>query len=194
VERFTGRKLDFQRDVRAGFGDYVQIKTNPRQMNSSEARTRGCIVLMPLSNISGTFRMYSVDKGTIIDADNWTALPTPDVVIDKMNQWAIQDHKTPRAKLIKEVRNATPEDQTVMPREWEELVNAHREKLASILEGTPTHLPVDPPMATDPSENERDMEFPVAENNTVGSEDVLVPGTVREAEHTPTEEKGNDVT
>ena len=52
VERFTGRKLDFQRDVRAGFGDYVQIKTNPRQMNSSEARTRGCIVLMPLSNIS----------------------------------------------------------------------------------------------------------------------------------------------
>ncbi len=105
-----------------------------------------------------------------------------------MNQWAIQEQKTLRTKLIKEVRNATPEDQTVMLREWGELVNAHREKLASILEGTPLHPPADPAMILDTPENVRDEENLVGENNSeTASETVQVPGTVGEAEHTPTE-------
>ena len=97
IERFTGRKLDFSRDVRAGFGDYVQIKVNPKHMNTAEPRTRGCIMLMPTNNLSGTHSLYSLDKGTKINADNWVALPTPDIVIEKMNQLALDEEK-PKVK------------------------------------------------------------------------------------------------
>ena len=106
IERFMGRKIDFHRDVRAGFGDYVQIKTNPKHMNTSEQRTRGCIVLMPTNNLSGTHALYSLDKGTRINADNWVALPTPDIVIEKMNSIAKEEEKvkvkTNRKKLTVE--------------------------------------------------------------------------------------------
>lgn len=97
TERFTGKKLNFSKDVRVGFGDYVQIKTNSRS-NTMESRTRGCIALIPLSSSTGTHLFFSLDKGTLIRADSWTALPTPDIVINQMNRFFERIESTKKKK------------------------------------------------------------------------------------------------
>jgi hypothetical protein len=46
-EAFTGNKTDFNRDVRIGFGEYVQV-ININQDNSMKERTVSCLSLIPL--------------------------------------------------------------------------------------------------------------------------------------------------
>jgi hypothetical protein len=100
-EKFIGRKINFLKEIRVGFGDYVHIKTKSKS-NSMEERTRGCIALMPLNTLSGTHLFFSLDKGTIIRADSWVALPTPDIVIRHMDRYAevqLQIHTGIKTKL-----------------------------------------------------------------------------------------------
>lgn len=53
-EGFTGRKVDFKRDLRIGFGDYAQVYNPYVQKNSTEARTIGAIALCPTGNLQGS--------------------------------------------------------------------------------------------------------------------------------------------
>ena len=57
-EKFKGIKLDFIRDIRLGFGDYVQCINNIGRKNTSAARTVGCIALCPTNNLPGSFMLW----------------------------------------------------------------------------------------------------------------------------------------
>lgn len=87
-EIFTGRKLDFKRDLKLCFGEYVQAKNPAVQKNSLAARTDGCIVMLPTNNIQGSVRMYSLRTKSIVTRDRFTLLPMPTEVIDHMNREA----------------------------------------------------------------------------------------------------------
>ena len=89
MEALTGRKVDYKRDVRVGFGDYVQIKTKPTKSSSMEERTRGCIALYPVGSLTGTHVFFSLDKGTKVRADHFVRCPTPDIVISAMNNYVV---------------------------------------------------------------------------------------------------------
>jgi hypothetical protein len=86
-ELYTGIKPDFSKDVKGlSFGDYVQAHEDyEKSTNLPRERTRGCIALYPKGNSVGTWKFYSLLTLQEITRDNWTKLPIPDIVIEKMN-------------------------------------------------------------------------------------------------------------
>ena len=94
-ELFTGIKLDYNRDVRnLAFGSYVQAHEDfDNNTNLPRERTRGCIALYPKCNSAGSWKFYSLKTNLEITRDNWTSLPAPDVVIDRVNTLYEADEK-----------------------------------------------------------------------------------------------------
>ena len=86
-EMYTGIKADYKRDVRGlSFGEYVQAHEDYDQnTNLPRERTRGCIALYPKGNAGGSWKFYSLKTNMEITRDNWTILPIPDIVIDRVN-------------------------------------------------------------------------------------------------------------
>jgi hypothetical protein len=62
IELFKGRKIDYKRDVRIGFGEYVQaLNPNITHRNSMTPRTTdGAMPLIPVGNLQGSVRFYSL--------------------------------------------------------------------------------------------------------------------------------------
>jgi hypothetical protein len=93
IELFKGRKIDYKRDVRIGFGEYVQaLNPNITIRNSMVPRTDGAISLLPTGNLQGSVRFYSLSTKKIIVRDHWTAIPMPQVVIDHLNNLALTSY------------------------------------------------------------------------------------------------------
>ena len=89
-EKFSGMKFKASRDLRFGFGDYVQADL-PTTDSSMKGRTHGCIAGVPLGNKSGSMRMYSLATGRLVMRTHLTVLPLPDVVITHLNKTARAD-------------------------------------------------------------------------------------------------------
>jgi len=68
-ERFLGRKIDYQRDLRVGFGDYVQTYTPNIIKNSMTSRTEGAIALLPLGNLAGSCKFFKLATKTVVTRD-----------------------------------------------------------------------------------------------------------------------------
>jgi len=92
-EMFFGRKVDYKRDCRAAFGDYVQAHEDNAVTNNMQERTVGAIVLGPTGNVQGTYELLNLSTWKVIKRNSWTALPMPQYVIDVMNMKASQDKK-----------------------------------------------------------------------------------------------------
>jgi len=90
-EAFTGRKLNFKRDVRIGFGSFVHVEMPYAVKNSMEARSEPAISLFPVGNIQGSVKFYQFSTATTIVRDRWVALPMPQSTIDQLNAFAVQD-------------------------------------------------------------------------------------------------------
>ena len=86
-EQFTGLKLDFARDLRCGFGDYVQA-TVPNTDNTMSPRTMGCITLLPTGNTTGSVKMWCLATQSVIIRDQFRILPMPDLVCSYISQLA----------------------------------------------------------------------------------------------------------
>ena len=87
-ERFLGRKLDYQRDLRVGFGDYVQTYSPNIIKNSMTSRTEGAIALLPVGNLAGSCKFFKLATKQVVTQDQWIPLPMPDNVIANMNKFA----------------------------------------------------------------------------------------------------------
>jgi hypothetical protein len=72
------------RDVRVSFGDYVQCQV-PYTDNSMSLRTSSCIALYPTGSRSGSCKFLVLKTMKIVVRDKWTALPTPQSIIDFVN-------------------------------------------------------------------------------------------------------------
>jgi len=88
-EAFLGVKLDYDRDCRVAFGDYIEA-TDPYGDNTLKPRTQACIALLPIGT-QGTIQCLSLSTGKIIKRNQFKILPTPDFVIDHMNKLALND-------------------------------------------------------------------------------------------------------
>ena len=87
MEMFTGKKTDYNRDLRISFGQYVQILPSSTN-NTLKERTSGGICLRPTSNKNGSVYFLSISSGRNVLADRWVEIPIPQSVIDYMNQQA----------------------------------------------------------------------------------------------------------
>ena len=91
AETFTGRKIDFIKDLRFEFGEYVQMfNPNIVARNSMESRTDGGIALLQAGNLQGSVKFFSLNSKRIVTRDKWTSLPIPENVINYMNKLATQ--------------------------------------------------------------------------------------------------------
>lgn len=88
-EQFYGRKVDFKRQLRLSFGEYAEVHNNqPTASNTLEERAISCIAMLPLLNKQGTYLFFNLKTRSVLKGDKWKALPTPQWVIDRMNQLA----------------------------------------------------------------------------------------------------------
>jgi hypothetical protein len=81
-ELITGVKIDFNKHIRAEFGEYVQV--HEEHDNSMQSRTTGAIATKPTGNAQGGFWFYSLTTGRMLDRRRWTPLPMPQDVIDRI--------------------------------------------------------------------------------------------------------------
>ena len=90
MEQFSGRKVDMKRDLRFGFGDYVQA-TVPNTNNSMGPRTEGCIALLSRGNLLGSVYMYHIGTSSIVTRDQFKIFPMNDLAISVLTARALAD-------------------------------------------------------------------------------------------------------
>jgi hypothetical protein len=86
--KFTGKKIDYDREFLLGFGDYVEAYDPKVKSNSMMERTEPCIALYPAANVSGSWVMWNMRTDTYVRRTHWIHMRTSREVIDTMNALA----------------------------------------------------------------------------------------------------------
>jgi hypothetical protein len=81
-ELITGIQIDYNKHIRAEFGEYVQV--HEEHDNSMKTRTTGAIATKPTGNAQGGHWFYSLTTGRMLDRMRWTPLPMPADVIARV--------------------------------------------------------------------------------------------------------------
>jgi len=124
-EQFYGRKVDFKRQLRLSFGEYAEVHNNqPTASNTLEERAISCVAMLPLLNKQGTYLFFNLKTRSVLKGDKWKALPTPQWVIDRMNQLA-KNQKRQLPKDPEFSRNVASDDEPHI--DDEDLFNASDE-------------------------------------------------------------------
>jgi hypothetical protein len=91
-ENFTQRAINYKRDLRVGFGDYVQVQVpiDESEYNSMKSRTEGAIAVYPTGNLQGSVKFFLLGSQKIVTRDQWVPLPMPPPVIDYLNSLAVK--------------------------------------------------------------------------------------------------------
>lgn len=133
AESFLGRKIDFLRDLRFEFGEYVQMNNpNITPLNSMQVRTEGGIALMASGNAQGSVKFFCLGTKKVVTRSQWKVLPIPNEVIEYMNNLAkdsrLKNNNEPFAILQPlqedddiEVQNINDEPRIII--EQEEIIN-----------------------------------------------------------------------
>jgi hypothetical protein len=79
----TGVKIDYKKHIRAEFGECVQV--HEEHNNTMQTRTTGVIARKPTGNAQGGHWFYSLTTGPMLDRRQWTPLPMPADVIERIN-------------------------------------------------------------------------------------------------------------
>ena len=90
-EQVYGRKLDYKRNLKASFGEYVQAHRN-KVDNSMETRADGGIALYDSGNIEGSWYVYNLNTDRLIKRNRLDILPMPEIVIDHMNRMCADEN------------------------------------------------------------------------------------------------------
>ena len=83
-EKLYGRKINVDKELKHGFGDYVQVHSDNID-NSNKARTSGAIALMSSGNLEGSWYYMLLSNEQIVKRTKATPLPMPDEVITYLN-------------------------------------------------------------------------------------------------------------
>ena len=91
----TGTQFDYVKHCKLPFGSYVQAHEEPDKTNTQGARTVGAICLGPTGNLQGSYKFYNLRSGRLITRRNWTAIPMPQEVIDRVDALGKADKQPP---------------------------------------------------------------------------------------------------
>jgi Reverse transcriptase (RNA-dependent DNA polymerase) len=90
------QSLDYNRHCQLEFGTYVQ--THEQHDNSMVPRTTGAIALRPTGNAQGGHFFMSLTTGRRLVRNNWTALPLPQDVIERLRDLANREQRSLAAR------------------------------------------------------------------------------------------------
>jgi hypothetical protein len=83
-EAFTGVKVDFERDVRAKFFDYIIATRIPADKNGEEPRTAAAIYLMSTLNAKGSIYAYDLVTERVFTCDYFRIKFMPEPAVAKL--------------------------------------------------------------------------------------------------------------
>jgi hypothetical protein len=89
-ELIAGLKLDYNKHCKLEFGSYVQVHED--HDNTMQTRTTGAIALRPTGNVQGGYYFFSLTTGRRLNRNNWTDLPMPQDVIDRVHTFACRSN------------------------------------------------------------------------------------------------------
>ena len=89
-ELITGVKIDFNKHIKAEFGEYVQV--HEEHDNSMKTRTTGALATKPTGNAQGGHWFYSLTTGRMLDRKQWTSLPMPNDVPARIHRLPKSSH------------------------------------------------------------------------------------------------------
>lgn len=92
-ELFTGRVLDYGKDMKLGIFDYVQVHEDDMVTNTMKSRTVGCLSLGPTGNVQGGYKFLSLTSWKVITRKSWTPMPMPAEVIGVVNAHALEERR-----------------------------------------------------------------------------------------------------
>ncbi len=98
-ELFHGRKIDYNRHLSIGFGDYAEVKDPRARSNSMQPRSKPCIALLPVLNYQGSWLFLNLRTRRTRVAHQWTELPLADDVIERLNELAASQSKVLRDEM-----------------------------------------------------------------------------------------------
>ena len=82
-ELITGVAIDYLKHCTLEYGAYAQV--HEEHDNSMAARTVGAIAMRPTGNVQGGYWFYSLNTGRMLNRNNWTELPMPADVIQRVH-------------------------------------------------------------------------------------------------------------
>ena len=82
-ELITGVAIDYLKHCTLEYGAYAQV--HEEHNNSMAARTVGAIAMRPTGNVQGGYWFYSLNTGRMLNRNNWTELPMPADVIQRVH-------------------------------------------------------------------------------------------------------------
>jgi hypothetical protein len=103
-ELLTGLKIDYNKHCKIEYGSYVQVHED--HDNSMQTRTTGAIALRPTGNSQGGYYFFSLTTGRRLNRNNWTELPMPQDVIDRVHTFARRSNAN--RELLFAWRDGTP--------------------------------------------------------------------------------------
>ena len=169
--RLTGRKMDYKKEFKLAFGDYVEARDpDVTSNNITHMRTQPCIALYPTPSINGAWKLLNLTTKMKVSRAIFTKMKsTPKLVINIMNHLAGGEYVT----------SEQFQDANAQVNETEE---ADEELIEPVTE---THVP--DPHVSENLEPEADKE--VIEIGLVGNDEE----TVRVSNTTGYNENDNDV-
>jgi len=141
-QMFTGKNLDFGRDLKISFGAYVQFSVERETTNGMEPRTHAGIILGPAGNEQGAYKVYDMDTGVVKAIRSWTELPMPEHEIARMNLLAAAEaadestKKQRKATLNKSIAKVNAEKKR-MDRTKKSIRANHVEPVPAVIEPEP---------------------------------------------------------
>jgi hypothetical protein len=103
-------KIDFAKEYQLGFGDYVEAR-NPavRSNDAEQPRTQSAVALYPVGNHVGSWKLMLLSSGEFVTRSQFVKLPSPDVVITRMNEIHDEDERLAKVGRQRSDSGATKE-------------------------------------------------------------------------------------
>jgi hypothetical protein len=82
---FTGQRVDYKKEFRAAFGDYVEAYRPRVQSNAvDQPRSEACIALYPSANLNGSWILYSLVSHSRVRRTNFKVMKMNDHVLNSV--------------------------------------------------------------------------------------------------------------
>jgi len=89
-QKLTGKNVDYDQ-MKFSWGQYGQGYIRSTQINNDNFRSQGVIVLYPKFNESGSYQGLSLNTRKFVTVSQFVPSPTPDEVIEYMNNWYYEE-------------------------------------------------------------------------------------------------------
>ena len=149
-ERFYRKKIDYKKNLRAGFGEYCQAHTNMAD-NTLSPRTTGGLTMYDTGNGQGTWHIYNLGTDRLIRRNKFTILPIPDIVINHLNNMRDTEGTDDDVNFqiglenmrhLEENRDTEDEEQRDEVREYNSYMDAIAKQFITINQAPATYDPV----------------------------------------------------